>query len=149
MNPPVCLLRRCPYLGGIFAQSSMDVNAVNMHNFILPFTCIFGPGQSKVFASKPGHLLCTISTLRPWTRGGPKINLCYWNLKPVISNLIHDNFIKDTSWAYELNFLKLPVLSSCTNPSKPSPLVHGLKGYTRVADVDIIFFGTMGTSWDS
>ena len=24
--------RRCPYLGGIFAQSSMDINVVNIHN---------------------------------------------------------------------------------------------------------------------
>ncbi len=28
--------RRCPYLGGIFAQSSVDVNAVNMYTRTLP-----------------------------------------------------------------------------------------------------------------
>ena len=26
------MTRRCPYLGGIFAQSSMDVDAANMYN---------------------------------------------------------------------------------------------------------------------
>ena len=30
---------------------------IHTKDFIVPFTCNFGPGQSKVFASKPGHLL--------------------------------------------------------------------------------------------
>ncbi len=33
------------------------------------------------------------------------------------------------SWAYQLNILKLPFLSSCAHPLKTSPVIHGLNSY--------------------